>query len=120
MVKKGCLGGLKAAKPEYGGRTEQRSASDLSTQATQLLLSSSPKTDKELSLYESLTSNLSAIPEIKHLIINHLYPQNTSGPVSPVWMVELLKQACSAVVLDPPYSQEDQTNAQKQMKFAND
>lgn len=52
MVKiKDVWGGFKAAKPEYGGRTEQRSASDLSTQVTALLLSTSPKTDKKLSMY---------------------------------------------------------------------
>ena len=73
------FGNYKAAKPEGRGRAEQRSASDLSTQATALLLSTSPKTDKELSMYKSLTSNLSAVPKLKCLIINHLYSQNKSA-----------------------------------------
>lgn len=42
------FGDCEAAKPEHRGRTEQRSASDLSTQTTALLLSSAPQTDKDL------------------------------------------------------------------------
>lgn len=45
------FGDCEAAKPEHGGRTEQRSASDLSTQTTALLLSTRPQTDKELCSY---------------------------------------------------------------------
>lgn len=45
------FGDCEVAKPEHTGRTEQRSASDLSTQTTALLLSPSPQTDKELCTY---------------------------------------------------------------------
>lgn len=45
------LGDREAAKPERRGRTEQRSASDLSTQATALLLSTRAQTDKELCIH---------------------------------------------------------------------
>lgn len=45
------FGDCEAAKPEHGGRTEQRSASDLSTQTTALLLSSKPETDNQLYTY---------------------------------------------------------------------
>lgn len=45
------FGDCEAAKPEHGGRTEQKSASDLSTQTTALLLSTRPQTDNELCSY---------------------------------------------------------------------
>lgn len=45
------FGDCEAAKPEARGRTEQRSASDLSTQTTALLLSAELQTDKELCKY---------------------------------------------------------------------
>lgn len=45
------VGEYVAAKLEHRGRIEQRSASDLSTQTTALLLSTSPQTDKELCTY---------------------------------------------------------------------
>lgn len=45
------FGDSTAAKAEQKGGTKQRSASDLSTHTTALLLSTSPKTDKELIMY---------------------------------------------------------------------
>lgn len=47
------FGDCEVAKTECTGRTEQRSAGDLSTQTAALLLSASTQTDKELCTYTS-------------------------------------------------------------------
>lgn len=70
------FGDCEAAKPEHGGRTEQRSFSDLSTQTRALLLSTKPQTDKELCTYITFSVSL----KLKYHSINHIPPHNPLNP----------------------------------------
>lgn len=69
------FGDYESAKPEHRGRTEQRSATDLSTQCTALLLSTGPQTDNERCA-NTRRERLSVILSLKYLYINHLPRKN--------------------------------------------
>lgn len=73
------FGDCEAAKPEHGGRTEQRSASDLSTQTTARLLSIKLQTDKDLCSY--MTGN-KVFPSFwnKNISQSVISPKNLLNP----------------------------------------